>query len=79
MIGERDGVRVTMRLRVFVYKEQVDALAAALRRPPCHGLLRGGGPDVSGPLVSLILAMAGRTASYDDLVGEGVPILVARG
>ena len=39
-------VRVTMRLRAFVYKEQADALAAALRRSPCHRLLRGLGPDV---------------------------------
>ena len=38
----------------------------------------GDGPDVSGPLLSLILAMTGRTAVQPDLSGEGVTELAAR-
>ncbi len=37
----------------------------------------GEGPPVSGPLLSLILAMAGRSAASDDLTGDGVGILKA--
>ena len=51
-MGEGHEVRVTMRLRTYVHKEQADALAAALRRPPSHRLLRGGGPDVHGLAMS---------------------------
>ncbi len=38
----------------------------------------GDGPEVSGPLISLILAMTGRTDGLRDLAGEGVSVLVAR-
>lgn len=38
----------------------------------------GDGPEVSGPLVSLILAMAGRRAVQSNLVGDGVRVLEAR-
>jgi uncharacterized protein (TIGR03083 family) len=38
----------------------------------------GDGPEVSGPLLSLILAMTGRTAVHPDLSGEGVTELAAR-
>lgn len=38
----------------------------------------GDGPEVAGPLKSLILAMSGRTGALDDLAGEGVPVLTAR-
>jgi uncharacterized protein (TIGR03083 family) len=38
----------------------------------------GEGPEVSGSLVSLILAMAGRKGVLNDLVGDGLPILEAR-
>ena len=38
----------------------------------------GDGPELSGPLVSLILAMAGRTDALSDLAGEGETILAAR-
>jgi uncharacterized protein (TIGR03083 family) len=38
----------------------------------------GDGPEVSGPLASLILAMAGRTGAHHDLDGDGLPILEAR-
>ena len=38
----------------------------------------GTGPEVSGPLLSLVLAMTGRKAALDDLGGEGVAVLRAR-
>jgi uncharacterized protein (TIGR03083 family) len=38
----------------------------------------GDGPEVSGPLVSLILAMPGRTGAHADLHGEGVTVLAGR-
>jgi len=38
----------------------------------------GDGPEVSGPLISLILAMAGRDGALGDLTGEGVSILQTR-
>lgn len=48
-----------------------------LRANDCDWV-HGEGPDVSGPLSSLILAMAGRKGAHGDLVGEGVDILEAR-
>lgn len=48
-----------------------------LRATDCRWA-HGEGPDASGPLASLILAMAGRKGSHRDLVGEGLPILDAR-
>ncbi len=47
-----------------------------LRATDCDWV-HGEGPDVCGPLSSLILAMAGRKGAYGDLVGEGVPLLDA--
>jgi uncharacterized protein (TIGR03083 family) len=38
----------------------------------------GDGPSVEGPLASLILVMAGRTAPLGDLSGEGMPTLQSR-
>ena len=38
----------------------------------------GAGPEVSGPLMSLILAMTGRTAVHPDLSGAGVAELATR-
>lgn len=38
----------------------------------------GDGPDVSGPVGSLVLAMTGRSAAIADLTGEGVATLIAR-
>lgn len=35
----------------------------------------GDGPEASGPIVSLVLAMTGRTAALDDLAGDGVATL----
>ena len=38
----------------------------------------GDGPDVSGPIVSLLLAMTGRRAALADLTGDGVTTLSSR-
>jgi uncharacterized protein (TIGR03083 family) len=38
----------------------------------------GDGPEVSGPLTSLILAMGGRKGSFGDLKGEGLDTLSSR-
>ena len=38
----------------------------------------GNGPDVSGPMLSLVMAMTGRHEYLADLNGEGVAILAAR-
>jgi uncharacterized protein (TIGR03083 family) len=38
----------------------------------------GDGPEVAGPLLSLVLAMSGRKGALDDLTGEGVAVLAAR-
>ena len=38
----------------------------------------GAGPEVTGPAVSLLLAMAGRKPALDDLSGEGLATLRAR-
>lgn len=39
----------------------------------------GSGPEVSGPALSLLLAMTGRAAALDDLSGEGLSTLRASG
>jgi len=38
----------------------------------------GAGPEVSGPLQSLVLAMTGRKGSHVDLAGDGLATLAAR-
>ncbi len=38
----------------------------------------GEGPEVSGPLLSLVLAMSGRTGSHGDLAGDGIAVLAGR-
>jgi uncharacterized protein (TIGR03083 family) len=38
----------------------------------------GDGPEVTGPALSLLLAMTGRDAGLAGLTGEGLPILAAR-
>lgn len=38
----------------------------------------GNGPEVEGPIESLILAMAGRTAGLEDLTGDGITLLQSR-
>jgi uncharacterized protein (TIGR03083 family) len=39
----------------------------------------GSGPEVSGPILSLLMAMTGRPATLDDLAGDGLATLAARG
>ncbi|HEV3227030.1 MAG TPA: maleylpyruvate isomerase family mycothiol-dependent enzyme [Acidimicrobiales bacterium] len=39
----------------------------------------GDGPEVSGPIVSIVLAMTGRTSALDDLSGPGLETLRSRG
>ena len=38
----------------------------------------GDGPEVAGPLQSLILAMTGRKGALSDLTGDGVTLLADR-
>ncbi|HEY6279127.1 MAG TPA: maleylpyruvate isomerase family mycothiol-dependent enzyme [Streptosporangiaceae bacterium] len=38
----------------------------------------GSGPEVTGPALSLVLAMTGRTAALDDLSGDGLATLRSR-
>jgi len=38
----------------------------------------GDGPEVSGPILSLLMAMTGRKAPVDDLAGDGVATLRSR-
>jgi uncharacterized protein (TIGR03083 family) len=38
----------------------------------------GDGPEASGPLLSLILAMTGRKGAHRDLRGDGVAVLASR-
>jgi uncharacterized protein (TIGR03083 family) len=42
------------------------------------GWSTGAGPEVSGPLLSLVLVMTGRAAALDDLSGEGLAVLRRR-
>jgi uncharacterized protein (TIGR03083 family) len=38
----------------------------------------GDGPEVSGPIIALVMAMTGRKAALDDLDGDGVAVLRGR-
>jgi uncharacterized protein (TIGR03083 family) len=38
----------------------------------------GTGPEVSGPILSLVMTMTGRKEPLDDLTGDGVPTLRSR-
>jgi uncharacterized protein (TIGR03083 family) len=38
----------------------------------------GSGPEVSGPLLSLVMAMTGRKVAFDDLEGPGLEVLRSR-
>jgi uncharacterized protein (TIGR03083 family) len=38
----------------------------------------GSGPEVSGPILALVMAMTGRKAAAGQLTGQGVPTLQAR-
>ena len=52
---------------------------AGLRlRATDSGWVHGDGPEVSGPLISLILAMTGRKGAHPDLAGDGLTTLANR-
>jgi uncharacterized protein (TIGR03083 family) len=52
---------------------------AGLRlRATDSGWVHGDGPEASGPLISLILAMAGRKGAHPDLTGDGLTTLANR-
>jgi len=53
-------------------------IAGLKLQPTDVGWSTGAGPEVSGPMLSLLLAMTGRKAVLDDLSGEGLSILQAR-
>jgi uncharacterized protein (TIGR03083 family) len=57
-------------------KRRIDGLAL---RATDADWSHGSGPEVSGPLLSLVMAMTGRKAALDDLGGEGVTTLRERG
>jgi uncharacterized protein (TIGR03083 family) len=50
-------------------------IAGVLLRATDAGWSHGTGPEVSGPILSLVMAMTGRQAPLDDLTGDGVATL----
>jgi uncharacterized protein (TIGR03083 family) len=56
-------------------KKRIDGLTL---RATDTGWSAGSGPEVTGPHLSLILAMTGRPAALDDLAGEGLATLRSR-
>ncbi|MBU6530395.1 maleylpyruvate isomerase family mycothiol-dependent enzyme [Streptomyces mayonensis] len=60
---------------VVVARKRVAGLRLAADDGP---FAAGSGPLVSGPTLSLVMAMTGRAAHCDDLEGEGVEILRGR-
>jgi uncharacterized protein (TIGR03083 family) len=48
-----------------------------LRATDCEWV-QGAGPEVAGPLNSLVMAMTGRKAVHPDLTGDGVATLASR-
>jgi uncharacterized protein (TIGR03083 family) len=56
-------------------KRRIDGLAL---RATDVDWSHGEGPEVSGPILSLVLAMTGRRSVIDDLSGDGVATLRAR-
>ena len=53
-------------------------IAGVTLRATDTGWQYGSGPQASGPAVALLLAMTGRKAALDDLVGDGVTVLRER-
>lgn len=43
-----------------------------------HDWSHGAGPEVSGPMISLLMVIAGRGVALDDLSGDGVATLKSR-
>lgn len=60
---------------VVVAKGRIDGLGLVADDGP---FTAGSGPLVSGPTLSLVMAMTGRAAHCDDLEGDGVEILRGR-
>jgi uncharacterized protein (TIGR03083 family) len=56
-------------------KRRIDGVAL---RATDADFRHGSGPEVSGPMVALVMAMTGRKPALDDLHGEGVEVLRAR-
>jgi hypothetical protein len=56
-------------------KRRIDGLTL---RATDTGWSTGNGPEVTGPHLSLILAMTGRSAALADLSGEGLSTLKSR-
>jgi hypothetical protein len=56
-------------------KKRVDGLT--LRANDVEWTTRSG-PEVSGPVLSLLMAMTGRKAALDDLASDGVAALASR-
>ena len=56
-------------------KRRIDGLTL---RATDAGWSHGTGPEVSGPMVALLMALTGRKAALDDLSGEGVVTLRER-
>jgi uncharacterized protein (TIGR03083 family) len=54
-------------------------IAGLTLRATDTGWSTGSGPEVTGPHLSLVLAMTGRTAALADLSGEGLATLRSRG
>jgi uncharacterized protein (TIGR03083 family) len=56
-------------------KRRIDGLAL---RATDATWSHGSGPEVSGPILSLVMAMTGRQEAIDDLTGDGVTTLRSR-
>ena len=55
-----------------------DRIAGMTLRATDADWSHGSGPEVSGPLLSLVLAMTGRRAAVGDLAGDGLDLLATR-
>jgi uncharacterized protein (TIGR03083 family) len=53
-------------------------IAGLTLRATDSGWWTGAGPEVAGPMLSLLLAMTGRAVAVDDLAGDGVTTLRTR-
>ncbi len=53
-------------------------IAGVTLRATDTGWQHGTGPEASGPMIALVLAMTGRKAALDELTGDGVAVLRQR-
>ncbi len=75
-----DAVEAALRLQVRTSASFGGAreLVAAVRLAATDAdVTIGEGPEVTGPLLSLLLAVSGRTVALEDLSGPGLPALTA--